>query len=197
MVATSDAPVPSRPEAAPIESPVLEYLAALHAELATLDDGEVATYIPELGLADPASFGIAVATADGHVYEVGDTRLPFTIQSISKPFVFGLALEDRGRDAVLAKVGVEPSGNPFNAITVDPATNRPWNPMVNAGAIVTTGLVDGRDARPAVRAHPGDVRALRRSPARRRRRRAAVGDRDRRPQPRDRVPDAVVRDARR
>jgi glutaminase len=125
-------------------SPVLDYLRRLLDEYRELDEGEVATYIPELGRADPNWFGICVVTADGHVYEVGDTDLDFTIQSISKPFVFGMALEDRGRDAVLERVGVEPSGNPFNAIVVDDR-NRPFNPMVNAGAIVATGLIEARD----------------------------------------------------
>ncbi|MGZ4714218.1 MAG: glutaminase A [Acidimicrobiia bacterium] len=123
--------------------PVDRYLAALHDEFRHLDDGRVADYIPELGKADPGWFGICLVTADGHVYEVGDSRQPFTIQSISKPFVLGMALEDRGRDAVLARIGVEPSGNPFNAIVVDEASNRPYNPMVNSGAIVATGLIEG------------------------------------------------------
>ncbi|MDQ1430025.1 MAG: glutaminase [Actinomycetota bacterium] len=122
-------------------SPVLEYLGGLLEEYRALDDGEVATYIPELRRADPEWFGICVVTADGHVYEVGDTGLEFTIQSISKPFVFGMALEDQGRDAVLERVGVEPSGNAFNSIIVDDRS-RPFNPMVNAGAIVATGLID-------------------------------------------------------
>jgi glutaminase len=125
-------------------SPVLDYLHRLLDEYREVEDGQVATYIPELGRADPNWFGICVVTADGHVYEVGDTDLEFTIQSISKPFVFGMALEDRGRDSVLQQVGVEPSGNPFNAIVVDDR-NRPFNPMVNAGAIVATGLIDATD----------------------------------------------------
>jgi glutaminase len=125
-------------------SPVLEYLGRLLDEYRELEDGEVATYIPELGRADRGWFGICVVTADGHVYEVGDTDIDFTIQSISKPFVFGMALEDQGRDTMLQHVGVEPSGNPFNAIVVDDR-NRPFNPMVNAGAIVATGLIEARD----------------------------------------------------
>jgi glutaminase len=104
----------------------------------------VATYIPELAKADPRAFGICVATADGHVYEAGDTRTAFTIQSISKPFVYGLALEDRGGQAVRERVGVEPTGEAFNAIRLAPDTGRPLNPMVNAGAIATSGLVAGR-----------------------------------------------------
>lgn len=125
-------------------SPVLDYLHRLLDEYRELQEGEVATYIPELGRADPGWFGICVVTADGHVYEVGDTDIDFTIQSISKPFVFGMALEDQGRDTVLEHVGVEPSGNPFNSIVVDDR-NRPFNPMVNAGAIVATGLIEARD----------------------------------------------------
>ncbi|HZP29904.1 MAG TPA: glutaminase A [Acidimicrobiia bacterium] len=126
-------------------SPVLEFLASLHEEYRTLDDGEVATYIPELGRADPSWFGICLATVDGEVFAVGDSQQAFTIQSISKPFVFGMALEDHGGEHVLSRVGVEPSGNAFNAIVVEPHTNRPFNPMVNAGAIVTTGLLRGGD----------------------------------------------------
>ena len=124
-------------------SPIEGYLADLHAKYASLHDGEVATYIPELAKADPGWFGIGIATTDGYVYEVGDTRQPFTIQSISKPFAYGLALEDRGRSAVLGKVGVEPSGDAFNSISLAPGTGRPLNPMINAGAITTTSLVKG------------------------------------------------------
>ena len=75
----------------------------------------------------------------------GDTDHPFTIQSISKAFVYCLALELAGRDAVIERVGVEPSGDALNAIVFDPHTNRPFNPMVNAGAITVAGIV--RDAR--------------------------------------------------
>jgi glutaminase len=122
-------------------SPISGYLARLLEECRSLTAGEVATYIPELGRADPNWFGISVVTADGHRYSVGDVELPFSIQSISKPFVWGAALEDRGRDAVLERIGVEPSGNAFNAILVDEQSKRPFNPMVNAGAIVATGLL--------------------------------------------------------
>lgn len=121
--------------------PLESYLTGLHRKHATCTDGAVASYIPELTKADPSWFGIAVATVDGHVYEVGDTRLPFTIQSISKPFVYALALADHGREGVLAKVGVEPSGDAFNSISLYQDTGRPFNPMINAGAIASTGLV--------------------------------------------------------
>jgi glutaminase len=123
------------------QSPLQSYLTDLLDGFRGADAGEVASYIPELGRADPDWFAICLCTTDGHVYEVGDSHVAFTIQSISKPFVYGAALEDRGRKEVLTRVGVEPSGNPFNAILVD-ETNRPFNPMVNAGAIVTTAMID-------------------------------------------------------
>jgi glutaminase len=126
-----------------VASPIGHYLQHLHDKFARLEDGQVATYIPELGRANPAWFGIAVATVDGQVYEVGDSRQEFTIQSISKPLVYGLALEAVGLKQVLARVGVEPSGEAFNSISLDPKTGRPLNPMINAGAIATSGLVPG------------------------------------------------------
>lgn len=125
-------------------SPVLDYLRLVHRECAGLTDGKVATYIPELAKADPDWFGICLVSATGSVYEVGDTQQPFTIQSISKPFVYGMALEDNGREAVLRKVGVEPTGDAFNSISLEPGTGRPRNPMINAGAIATAGLIEGK-----------------------------------------------------
>jgi len=121
-------------------------LAELHDHHRQEVAGHLADYIPELAKADPSQFGIAIATADGAVYCVGDSETAFTIQSISKPFVFGLALEDHGRDTVLGKVGVEPSGDAFNSIVFDQRANRPFNPMVNAGAIATSALIKGFDA---------------------------------------------------
>ena len=123
--------------------PIDEYLKALHARFLDLQTGDVASYIPELAKANPGWFGICLATTDGRVYEVGDTRQPFTIQSISKPFVYGLAIEDQGREAVLAKIGVEPTGDAFNSISLEPGTGRPLNPMINAGAIAAASLVAG------------------------------------------------------
>lgn len=128
-------------------SPIERYLKELHARYSALSEGQVADYIPELAKADPAWFGICIATRDGHVYEVGDTRQAFTIQSISKALSYGLALQDRGEDYMLTRVGVEPSGEAFNAISLKPETGAPFNPMINAGAIATCGQildVDGR-----------------------------------------------------
>jgi len=127
-------------------SAVDHYLAELFDDCRRIDSGTVADYIPELAKADPSWFAIALATTDGHVYAVGDVDIEFTIQSISKPFLYGAALDIHGVEHVLEHVGVEPTGNAFNAIAVDEHTRRPFNPMVNAGAIVTTGLVPGADA---------------------------------------------------
>ncbi|MDO8419929.1 MAG: glutaminase A [Rubrivivax sp.] len=132
-----------RPALPRAPSPVQSLLEQLHKRFASVTTGRVATYIPELAKADPALFGIVVATVDGHVYEVGDTRQPFTIQSVSKPLVYGAALEDCGRERVLQTVGVEPSGDAFNSISLEPGTGRPLNPMINAGAIAATSLIQG------------------------------------------------------
>jgi glutaminase len=126
-------------------SPMRTLLRELKDKYQPLRDGKVADYIPELAKADPDSFAICVVSRDGKVFAVGDSQQLFTIQSISKPFVFGLALERHGRDHVLTKVGVEPTGEAFNAIVLDEASNRPFNPMVNSGAIATADLIDGKD----------------------------------------------------
>lgn len=115
----------------------------LHQEFSTLKTGTVATYIPELAKANPDSFGIAIVTVEGKLYSVGDVAPGFSIQSVSKPFTYGMALQDRGRDTVFQKVAVEPTGNTFNTIALDEKTGRPPNPMINAGAIAIGNLITG------------------------------------------------------
>src|SRR5580692_980647 len=137
---------PVSPPAAPSSTwasskpPLLRFLDRCHADYLPENGGDVARYIPELSKADPSHFGIGLATLDGHVYEVGDTSEPFTIQSMSKPFVFALALDTLGAERVERSIGVEPSGDPFNSIRLN-ADNHPFNPMVNAGAIACSGLI--------------------------------------------------------
>ena len=126
-----------------MHSPIQAYLSELHGRLADMHRGVLASYIPELAKADPQWFGICLVTMDGVAYSVGDTEQPFTMQSISKPFVYATALADRGQSFVTRKVGVEPSGEAFNSISLDPQTGAPLNPMINAGAIATTSLVAG------------------------------------------------------
>ncbi|MFG1296581.1 glutaminase A [Xanthobacter variabilis] len=123
-----------------LQTPLLRFLIDTHDSLAALKDGAVPSYIPELAKADPDQFGIALATIDGHVYETGDTMVPFTIQSISKAMVYALALDTLGADQVEAAIGVEPSGDAFNSIRLT-TDNRPFNAMVNAGAIACSGLI--------------------------------------------------------
>lgn len=124
--------------------PIQSFLDTLYQEYRHLSDGQVASYIPELAKADPNQFAISVVTLDGRIFQVGDCQGEFTIQSISKVFVYGMALEDWGRDRLLEKVGVEPTGDPFNShIRLDETSHRPDNPMINAGAIATTSLIQG------------------------------------------------------
>ncbi len=126
-----------------LTSPVLERVEAIYRRCRELNEGVVATYIPELANADRHWFGMCLVTADGQIYEAGDTRQPFTIQSISKPFTYGAALAACGPSVIGARVGVEPSGDAFNAISLEPVTGRPANPMINAGAIAACGLLRG------------------------------------------------------
>lgn len=120
--------------------PVTGALEQVLARARGVTSGAVADYIPELAHIDPELCGLAVVSVRGHEYAVGDTDVPFTLQSVSKAFVYALALSDLGLEEVLRHVGCEPSGEPFNAISLDDA-GRPANPMINAGALVTTALV--------------------------------------------------------
>ena len=124
-------------------APIEGFLTELHQRVSGMHGGRVADYIPELGRADPATFGIALSTADGEIYATGDADHLFTIQSVSKPFMYGYALQHYGRDYVLRHVGVEPTGEAFNSIVLDEVANRPFNPMVNAGAIAVAALMPG------------------------------------------------------
>ncbi len=115
-------------------SHIQHILEHIYQKYKNFDDGEVATYIPELAKANPQHFGICLASVDGRVIHVGDWEQEFTIQSICKPFAFQMALEKFGRDTTLKHVGVEPSGEAFNSIELDPKTMRPFNAMINVGA---------------------------------------------------------------
>jgi glutaminase len=141
----------TEPAPAYAATPLERLLLRLRETYRQVDDGSVADYIPELSKADPNWFGISVVSLDGHEYCAGDVDVHFTIQSISKPFVYGLALEDHGEEFVLSRVGVEPSGEAFNAISLDPGTGVPSNPMINAGAITTSAMVRPGDSDPFTR----------------------------------------------
>lgn len=125
---------------------VQRYLDQIRAQHVDDADGAVADYIPELATVDPDRFGLSLSLADGYIYESGDAAVEFTIQSVSKPFTYALALDRIGAEAVDAKIGVEPSGEAFNEISVDERTKIPKNPMINAGAIAAVSLVPGAAA---------------------------------------------------
>ena len=110
----------------PLKSPIEDWLQRLHARYQNNKLGKLASYIPELTKADPDHFGVVLTAADGQSYAVGEADALFTIQSISKPLVYGLALEDHGTDGVLRRVGVEPTGEAFNSIVMD-ELNRLFN----------------------------------------------------------------------
>ena len=134
-----------------MRSPVPDYLEEVLDGLREDRAGAVADYIPELAAAEPDQLGIALTTALGRTYAAGDADVEFTIQSISKPFAYAAALMDRGAGTVLSAVGVEPSGEAFNELSLEQDTRRPKNPMINAGALTVHSLLVGEDADPAAR----------------------------------------------
>ena len=105
------------------------------------NNGALANYIPELAKVDASKLGIVLTTVDGYQYCFGDTTTFFTLQSVSKPFVYGMAIQEYGISKVLEKISVEPSGDAFNSISLYPESGRPYNPMINAGAIAATNMV--------------------------------------------------------
>lgn len=126
-----------------VESMVVE----AHRRNRSCVDGIVADYIPELGQADPDLFGVCVAEVNGGMHVSGDAAVEFSIQSISKAFVYALVCEAFGHDAVAELVGVNNTGLAFNSvIAIELNDGHPMNPMVNAGALATTALMPGETA---------------------------------------------------
>ncbi|WP_278235870.1 glutaminase A [Isoptericola sp. AK164] len=115
-----------------------------HARYRDLEDGRVADYIPVLAGVDPRLFGLCVAEVGGGLHGAGDAGVEFSVQSISKAFVYALVCEAAGHEGVRDRVGVNNTGLPFNSVmAVELNDGHPMNPMVNAGAIATTALVPG------------------------------------------------------
>ncbi len=122
-------------------------LKAAHAKYKGLKEGKNADYIPVLAKVDPNLFGIALVTANGEVHQVGDVSTEVSIQSISKVFTMIRVFEERGLEAVRDNVGVDATGQVFNSIVaVEQYKGQEMNPMVNAGAITATSIVQGRNA---------------------------------------------------
>ena len=118
-------------------------------EVKKIKSGELASYIPPLAEVDPDQFGIAIVTTDGQIYQRGDSQKDFSFQSMCKPFNYCFAIEALGLEEVTKHVGQEPSGRQFDDLTLlarSASTNGfarvPFNPMVNAGAIMTAGLIN-------------------------------------------------------
>ena len=104
----------------------------------------MADYIPALAKASPAAFGVCVAGVHGRVFAIGDAEHEFTIQSISKLFVFALVCDTIGPAEARRKLGVNSTGLPFDSVMgIELNADRTMNPMVNAGALATTSLVPG------------------------------------------------------
>lgn len=109
-------------------------------------EGAPATYIPELAKANRDHFAIVVTMANGEVYSSGDADVEYSMQSTSKPFSYGMILQERGRVFVMSKVGVEPTGEAFNSIVeLEKNTHRPYNPMINSGAIAISSFISGEE----------------------------------------------------
>lgn len=122
-----------------IEIP-FDILEAIYLQLRSLAAGEVARYIPQLAKADPASWAVAVCLADGRRAAWGDAEQAFCLQSVCKPVNYCLVLEEHGEEQVHAHVGYEPSGQVFNALTLN-ARGLPHNPLINSGGIMCASLI--------------------------------------------------------
>jgi glutaminase len=106
----------------------------------SITDGKVASYIPQLARVNPDYWGVSLCTIDGQRFSIGDTKIPFTIQSCSKPLTYAIALEKLSNKVVHSYVGQEPSGRNFNELVLD-HNKQPHNPMINAGAILVCSLL--------------------------------------------------------
>ncbi|KAL6428793.1 hypothetical protein ACFW04_007979 [Cataglyphis niger] len=106
----------------------------------TNTEGKVASYIPQLARMNPEYWGVSVCTIDGQRFSIGDTSIPFTLQSCSKPLTYAIALDRLGPEVVHQYVGQEPSGRNFNELVLD-HNKKPHNPMINAGAILICSLL--------------------------------------------------------
>lgn len=125
---------------------ISDYLGEILDDVRDHVDGEIPTYITSLTKADPDWLGIAMCTTSGRIYEAGDAEVLFTIQSVSKPFIYALALQECGLERVLDVAGMEPSGEAFNELSLREEDKRPLNPMINAGAIAVNQLINGEDS---------------------------------------------------
>src|SRR5215211_6922784 len=128
----------------PIPERVRTLLYAAHDRFAANDEGQNSDVYPALAAVPRDLFGICVAAADGAIYAVGDALYPFTIMSVSKPFVFALVCQALGAEKVRQRIGVNSTGLPFDSVmAIELNADRITNPMVNSGALATTSFVPG------------------------------------------------------
>lgn len=122
-------------------------VADAHARFQAIDGGRVADYIPALAAVPRGLFGVCVVECSGTAHEAGDTTHAFSIQSLSKPFVFALVCEALGEEVARAKLGVNSTGLPFNSVlAIERTPDGTTNPMVNAGAVAAASLAPGATA---------------------------------------------------
>lgn len=119
-------------------------ITSIYNELKNNTNGNVADYIPQLANVNPDLFSISVTTIDNKTFSIGDHNKSFCIQSCSKPLNYALALDENGSEYVDKHIGIEPSGAKFNAFAFDDQ-NKPFNALINAGAIVSTSLIKKKD----------------------------------------------------
>ena len=125
-----------------VPAEIEKVLAQAHSKFKGVKDGANADYIPALDEVDPELFGISLVTPDGRVYDVGDSNYTFSIQSISKAFIAAAVIEEQGTQAMMDKIGVDATGQPFNSIeAIEMIEERSVNPLVNAGAIATVSMI--------------------------------------------------------
>jgi glutaminase len=131
----------------PADIDVRAEISAGYEQFRSLPDGAVPAYIPALASASPDAFGVCVAGVNGQIFAIGDAEVEFTIQSISKVFVFALVCDTLGPEQARRQLGVNSTGLPFDSVMgIELNADRTMNPMVNAGALATTSLVTGDTA---------------------------------------------------
>ncbi|MDJ0950220.1 MAG: glutaminase A [Alphaproteobacteria bacterium] len=117
-----------------------------HAKFKDVKEGKNADYIPALAEVDSNLFGIAIVTIKGDVVAAGDVDYSFAIESVAKPFTMALVMQEQGTEAIREKIGVEPTGMPFNSVmAVELLKARSVNPLVNAGAMTSVSMVRAKD----------------------------------------------------
>jgi glutaminase len=137
LVSTGSLPEPGR---------VRALLKEAHERYRGRDEGRLSDVYPALACANADAFGLCVVGVNGAVHAAGDADLPFTVMSVSKPFVFALVCEELGPEEARRRIGVNATGLPFNALeAVERSPDGRTNPMVNPGAIATTSVVPGAD----------------------------------------------------